>query len=78
MEPTLSGRIALVSGIVLAALAAQTGAGAAPEPAKVSDPWQPIRGLLGSWEGDAKGDLGSGKCEREYRLTLRDRFIQVR
>ena len=52
-------------------------AGPAPDQAKGSDPWQAIRGLLGSWEGDAKGEPGSGKCEREYRLILRDKFIQV-
>ena len=46
-------------------------------PAKKPDPWQPIRGLLGSWEGDAQGQPGAGKSEREYRLTLKDRFIQV-
>ena len=49
----------------------------APDQAKAFDPWQPIRGLLGSWEGDAKGEPGAGRCEREYRLTLRDKFIQV-
>ena len=46
-------------------------------PAKKPDPWHPIRGLLGSWEGDAQGQPGAGKSEREYRLTLKDRFIQV-
>jgi hypothetical protein len=51
---------------------------AAPTPsAKKPDPWEPVRVLLGTWEGDAQGRPGSGKAEREYRLTLRDRFIQV-
>lgn len=78
MKQKLPARFALLSGIVLAALAAQTGpAKAAPDQAKVADPWQPVRGLLGSWEGDAKGEPGSGKGEREYRLTLKDKFIQV-
>jgi hypothetical protein len=45
-------------------------------PAK-PDPWQPMRRLLGSWEGDSQGEPGSGKSEREYRFTLKDRFIQV-
>jgi hypothetical protein len=45
-------------------------------PAK-PDPWLPMRPLLGSWEGDAQGEPGSGKSEREYRFTLKDRFIQV-
>src|SRR5689334_3983653 len=45
--------------------------------AKKADPWQPVRVLLGAWEGDSQGQPGAGKCEREYRLTLKDRFIQV-
>jgi hypothetical protein len=50
---------------------------AAPAPARKSDPWQPVRVLLGKWEGDAQGEPGSGRSEREYRLTLNDRFIRV-
>lgn len=50
---------------------------AAQAPAKTRDPWQPVRALLGSWEGDAQGQPGAGKGEREYRFTLKDRFIQV-
>jgi hypothetical protein len=51
---------------------------AAPQaPARKPDPWQPVRVLLGAWEGDSQGQPGTGKCEREYRLTLKDRFIQV-
>lgn len=71
----------------LAVLAAVLGSGqAAPSyaqtatpfgPAKKADPWQPVRPLLGSWEGDVQGEPGSGKSERVYRLTLNDRFIQV-
>jgi hypothetical protein len=48
----------------------------ASAPAK-PDPWLPMRRLLGSWEGDAQGEPGSGRSEREYRFTLNDRFIQV-
>jgi hypothetical protein len=36
-----------------------------------------VRTLLGSWEGNAQGEPGSGKSAREYRLTLCDRFFQV-
>jgi hypothetical protein len=48
----------------------------ASSPAK-PDPWLPMRRLLGSWEGDSQGEPGAGKSEREYRFTLKDRFIQV-
>jgi hypothetical protein len=78
MKQKLSAGLALLCGIVFAALAAQAGAAnAAPDQANVGDPWQPVRGLLGSWEGDAKGEPGLGKSAREYRLTLKDKFIQV-
>jgi hypothetical protein len=78
MKQRLSARLALLSGIVFAASAAQTGAAdTAPDQPKVGGPWQPVRGLLGSWEGDVKGEPGSGKSAREYRLTLKDKFIQV-
>ena len=76
-QKLLAGRLTLC-GILFGLLASPiASARPAPEQAKASDPWQPIRGLLGSWEGDAKGEPGSGKCERQYRLTLNDKFIQV-
>lgn len=48
-----------------------------PSPSPTPDPWLPVRSLLGRWEGDAEGEPGKGRSEREYRLTLNDRFIQV-
>ena len=71
--------LALLGAIVSACLAVPSAGQttAPPDPARKADPWQPMRGFLGSWEGDARGEPGSGKSEREYRLTLNDRFIQV-
>lgn len=71
--------VAILAALVVASLAAPTAgqtteASSAPTKA---DPWQPVRTLLGSWEGDAQGEPGSGRSLREYRLTLKDRFIQV-
>ncbi|MBI5771245.1 MAG: FABP family protein [Verrucomicrobia bacterium] len=57
----------------LSALAAEAPPAKAPRP----DPWQPIRRLLGAWEGEAKGEPGTGRAERTYAFALRDRFIQV-
>ena len=42
------------------------------------DPWQPVRFLLGSWQGEAQGEPGKGKVERSYELVLGDRFIEER
>ena len=47
----------------------------AAEPAKV-DRWQPIRFMLGHWQGEARGEPGIGKVDRSYELVLGDRFIE--
>jgi hypothetical protein len=49
-----------------------------PKPAEKTDPWKPLRALLGKWEGDVKGEPGTGKAEREYVFVMNDRFIHVR
>jgi hypothetical protein len=83
MNQRLSSAFAPLCGIAVTLLASQPAAAASapgqsqPAQTKAADPWQPIRGLLGSWEGDARGEPGSGKAEREYRLALRDKFVQV-
>jgi hypothetical protein len=78
MKQKLSARLMTLYSIAFTVLAATMGSGEpAPDQAKAPDPWQPIRGLLGYWEGDVKGEPGSGRCEREYHLTFKDKFIQV-
>jgi hypothetical protein len=47
---------------------------AAAEP--VQDRWQPVRFLLGAWQGEAQGDPGKGKVERTYSPVLGDQFIE--
>jgi hypothetical protein len=42
------------------------------------DRWAPLRPLLGSWHGTSSGQPGKGTVQREYRLVLGDRFIEVR
>jgi|SRR5687768_4166021 hypothetical protein len=41
------------------------------------DPWEPVRTLIGTWEGDAQGEPGTGRSERDYRFVLNDRFIRI-
>lgn len=42
-----------------------------------TDLWQPLKFLVGKWEGTGTGKPGVSKVEREYRLTLNDKFLQV-
>jgi hypothetical protein len=54
----------------------------AAEPAEASsankpDPWQPLRRLIGTWEGEARGESGAGQVQREYRFVLNNRFIEA-
>lgn len=46
--------------------------------AQPTDKWAPLRFLLGRWEGTSSGQPGNGNVRREYRLVLRDQFIEVR
>jgi hypothetical protein len=42
------------------------------------DVWAPLHHMLGRWRGVAEGRPGRGTLEREYRLVLHRRFIEVR
>ena len=50
---------------------------ATTKPTDQADPFNPVRQLIGKWEGDSEGKPGLGKMEREYVFVLRDRFVQV-
>jgi len=41
-----------------------------------TDPWNPIRRLVGNWSGTSSGQPGEGAVTRRYSLVLNDRFIQ--
>lgn len=43
-----------------------------------ADVWEPLRFLVGSWEGDVNGRPGQGKSAREYRFVLNNQFLEVR
>jgi len=44
----------------------------------VADVWAPIRFMLGSWTGIARGEPGAGTATRSYSFVLGDKFIQER
>ena len=39
-------------------------------------PWEPVRFLIGTWEGTVSGQSGSGTVSRSYEFILHDKFIQ--
>ena len=43
-----------------------------------TDVWQPLNFFVGKWEGTGTGKPGVSKVQREYRLTLNDKFLHVR
>ena len=40
------------------------------------DPWQPVRFLIGEWEGSATGQSGDGTVRRSYAFVLKGRYIR--
>ena len=42
-----------------------------------SHSWEPLRPLVGIWEGTGSGQPGVSKIQREYRFVLNDKYIQV-
>lgn len=64
--------------LAVAGFAADASATAAPDgPAAHPDPWQPLRRLLGTWEGEVNGEPGAGRARRDYRFILGERFIEA-
>jgi len=46
-----------------------------PKPAQ--DVWTPLKFFVGKWVGTGNGQPGASKMEREYRMVLNDRFLQI-
>jgi hypothetical protein len=44
----------------------------------VEDPWAPYRTLVGSWEGDIAGELGTGSAIRTYEFILDGQYLLSR
>lgn len=43
-----------------------------------TDPWSPVRFLVGDWAGQASGEPGEGTVVRSYAFALKDRFVHER
>jgi hypothetical protein len=72
VRPTLS----LMRRLITVSLAVVLQAVGLHSEEKKSDPWEPVRFLIGSWRGTVSGQAGSGTVERSYEFILNDQFIQ--
>jgi hypothetical protein len=52
-------------------------ASGAAEPAAAGERWRPLEFVIGSWTGTAKGQPGEGKVEREIRMVLGGRYLEI-
>ncbi len=64
----------MTAGLLLILLCGALQAQSATAP----DIWQPVRLLLGTWQGTVTGQPGNGTSNREYRFALNNKFIEVR
>ncbi len=46
--------------------------------AKKPDVWEPMKYLVGKWEGSSQGRPGEGAVEREYGFILNGKYLQVK
>lgn len=63
---------------LLGALFACVALATSAEDAKTSDPWQPVRFLLGRWQGTVQGEAGTGSVTRSYEFVMGGQFIEER
>ena len=43
-----------------------------------NDRWQPFEFFIGTWKGTGKGEPGVSVAEREYKIVLNNKFINVK
>jgi len=53
-------------------------AGAVRPNTQGTDVWEPLKFLIGAWEGTGKGEPGTSRVEREYQFVLEGKYINVR
>jgi hypothetical protein len=71
--------VTLVALLLVASISTSGESAQSPKsPANQPDTWAPIRFVIGTCEGTSSGKPGNGTVRREYRLVLRDRFIEGR
>jgi hypothetical protein len=64
--------------VVVMVMVTGAGLGLAQTPTSeqiAPDPWEPVRSLVGTWEGTAEGQAGAGTARRVYAFVLKDRYL---
>jgi hypothetical protein len=69
-SPGKAALAVMVGAVALAALVCAVAEGQAQP-----DVWQPVRFLVGAWEGTAEGQAGAGTVRRQYAFVLKDRYL---
>src|ERR1700752_4022200 len=62
---------------LIAALLVLLPAFASAQTKPAADTWSPFKFFVGRWEGTGSGEPGVSKVQREYRLVLNEKFLQV-
>jgi len=70
------GTFSIRTKLVVIALLLLAPIGTAQTPTRL-DNWDPLRLLVGIWEGTGNGQPGVSKVQREYRFVLNNKFIHV-
>ena len=63
--------------ILIIALLITLPAAICPQSKVATDAWEPFKFFVGIWEGTGSGQPGVSRVQREYRLVLNDKYIQV-
>lgn len=76
----LPGALAIASGIALClGVLRQAPLPAQEQPSSgaqaQTDPWTTLHRLVGTWEGQIDGRLGTGRAVRRYEMVLGDHFL---
>lgn len=74
----VSACVSALTAWALLAIGHPLGAQEAATAAAPPDPWGVLRQLVGSWEGQIDGKLGTGRGVRHYELIMGDRYLVCR
>jgi len=66
-----------VNRLLLITATALSGAAASAQDTK-QDVWEPLRSLVGKWEGTGEGKSGKSRVDTQFTFVLQGKFLEVR